>query len=98
MKSILLTTTALVAFAGAAVADGHTGVSFGGDAALGYNDTTGDYDGFYWDSTLNVGYAQDLDNGVTAGVKFNIDIQEDGTAQGTTGGNTNLNADDWQVF
>jgi len=27
MKSILLTTTALVAFAGAAVADGHTGVS-----------------------------------------------------------------------
>jgi len=35
MKSILLTSTALVAFAGAAAAE----VSFSGDATLGYNDT-----------------------------------------------------------
>jgi hypothetical protein len=38
MKSILLTTTALVAFAGAAAADGHAGISFSGSATLGYND------------------------------------------------------------
>ncbi|PXW72133.1 porin-like protein [Loktanella sp. PT4BL] len=35
---ILLTTTAIVAFAGAAVADGHAGVSFSGDFTLGFND------------------------------------------------------------
>ena len=42
MKSILLTTSALVAFAGAAAADGHAandGVKFSGSASLGYNDT-----------------------------------------------------------
>jgi hypothetical protein len=95
MKKILLASVALTAFAGAAAAE----VSFGGDAVLGYNDTAGgDYDGFYWDATLNVSYEQALDNGLTAGVKFNVDIQEDGTAQGSTGGNTNLNADDWKVF
>ena len=33
MKNILLTSTALVAFAGAAAAGGHTSVSFGGEAA-----------------------------------------------------------------
>ena len=43
MKSTLLTTTALIAFAGAAFADGHSandGVSFSGVATLGYNNTT----------------------------------------------------------
>ncbi len=44
MKSILLTTTAIVAFAGAAVADGHTGVSFSGDFTLGFNDDNDDAD------------------------------------------------------
>jgi outer membrane protein OmpU len=38
MKSILLTTTAIVAFAGVAAADGHTSVGFSGSATLGYND------------------------------------------------------------
>lgn len=37
MKNILLTTTALVAFAGAAAADGHTSVSHALSAELGYN-------------------------------------------------------------
>ena len=95
MKKILLASVALTAFAGAAAAE----VSFKGDAVLGYNDDAGgDYDGFYWDATLNVGYEQALDNGLTAGVKFNVDIQEDGTAQDSTAGNTNLNADDWQLY
>lgn len=35
---ILLTTTAIVAFAGAAAADGHTSITFSGDATLGFND------------------------------------------------------------
>ena len=42
MKSILLTSTALVAFAGAAAADGHaeSGITFTGEATLGYNTNT----------------------------------------------------------
>lgn len=39
MTRILLATTALVTFAGAAAADGHVGISFSGSAELGYNDT-----------------------------------------------------------
>ena len=56
---ILLTTTALVAFAGAAAAEGHSandGVSFSGDATLGYNDTINaaageTAAGMYWDAS-----------------------------------------------
>jgi len=82
MKSILLTTTAIVAFAGAAFADGHTGVSFGGNATLGYNDNA-DFgeDGFYYDLNMNVALTSALDNGVTAAAKFNIEIDDEG-AQG----------------
>lgn len=80
MKSILLTTTALVAFAGAAVAE----VSFSGSAALGYNDTlllnaddeqVGN-NGFYWEGDLVVNLTQELDNGVTAGVQFDFDFAD----------------------
>ena len=39
MKSILLASTALVAFAGMAAADGHTSISFSMETTLGYNDT-----------------------------------------------------------
>jgi hypothetical protein len=103
MKSILLTTTALVAFAGAAVADGHTGVSFSGTANLGYNDEANtaaggdDYNGFYFDTTLTVKGATELDNGVTASAKFNIDIQEDdlGEENSVADGDTALSADDF---
>ncbi|MDO7724159.1 MAG: hypothetical protein MUQ18_07390, partial [Loktanella sp.] len=35
MKNILLTTTALIAFAGAAAADGHTSFTWGGAATAG---------------------------------------------------------------
>ena len=52
MKSILLTTTAIVAFAGAAFADGHTSVGFSGDASLGHNDDI--ENGFYWDVNVDV--------------------------------------------
>ena len=80
MKSILLTSTALVAFAGAAAADGHAGVSFGGDATLGYNDAGdlgGTGEGFYWDTTVAVTMSAALDNGLTASATFEVEVASD---------------------
>lgn len=68
MKNILLTTTALVAFAGAAAAE----VSFKGDAKLGYNDKV--KDGFYWEAGLGVTAEQELNNGLTAGFTLDVDL------------------------
>jgi hypothetical protein len=100
MKSILLTTTALVAFAGAAVADGHTGVSFSGSATLGYNNTdltatpyasgndadNDDHFGFYSDLNLDVKMTAELDNGVT--VSASADVDELDAAESAAGGVT----------
>lgn len=64
MKRILLTSTALVAFAGAAAAD----VSFSGEASFEYNDGTG------FDSAVSItasGSAA-LDNGMTASASLDI--------------------------
>ena len=91
MKSILLTTTAIVAFAGVAAADENVGVTFGGDFTIGYNDDNdddnaniiGDNDGFYWEGDLNVGLSQTLDNGLTAGVSFEFDIVDESNGQET---------------
>lgn len=81
MKNILLTTTALVAFAGAAAAE----VSFSGDATLGYNDTVNAFDdnneGFYWDANVAVTLSQELDNGVTASATFDFDVADDTTGE-----------------
>lgn len=90
MKSILLTTTAIVAFAGAAAADGHTSIAFSGGATLGYNDndtpatgggTVGE-DGFYWDSDIDVTGSAALDNGITASVSAELNIASDDAADG----------------
>jgi len=87
MKRILLASASIVAFAGAASAE----VTFGGDATLGYNDTVAliddNNDGFYWESNLALGLSAELDNGLTAGVTFDIDINDDDPADGTLGGN-----------
>ena len=77
MKSILLTTTAIVAFAGAAAAE----VSFSGEATLGYNDfdaqnIADDEVGFYWDANVAVAMSQELDNGVTAAASFDFDVAD----------------------
>ena len=89
MKSILLTTTALVAFAGAAVADGHAGISFSGNTEFGYNDNepsaaalanpnfNDDEQGFYWNTDVDVTMSAALDNGLTASTSFEIDIVGD---------------------
>jgi outer membrane protein OmpU len=78
MKNILLASTAIVAFAGAAFADGHSGVSFAGDASLGYNDDISD--GFFWDSKIMTGFAATLDNGLTASASFDLNIANDDDA------------------
>lgn len=68
MKRILLTSTALVAFAGAAAAE----VSFTGTFKAGYNDTF--KSGAYWDAGLAVKGSQELNGGLTAGFSANINI------------------------
>ncbi|WP_342077418.1 porin [Yoonia sp. SS1-5] len=76
MKSILLTTTAIVAFAGAAAADGHAtpGIAFAGEATLGYNDDI--EDGFYWDAEIDTTMTAALDNGVVAAAEFGLNVVE----------------------
>ncbi|SFR20159.1 porin [Poseidonocella sedimentorum] len=86
MKRILFTTTAIVAFAGAAAAD----VSWSGSAELGHNDDING--GLYADGDLDVTMSQELDNGVTAGVTFGFDL-EDASAD-TLDTDGNFHADD----
>ena len=62
MKSILFTTTALVAFAGAAAADGHTSVSFAGEASAEYNSDAG----YSTAAEMTATGSATLDNGLTA--------------------------------
>lgn len=71
MKSILLTSTALVGLAGAAAAD----VSWSGAATLGYNDDI--RDGVYADVDLDVSLSTELNNGVTAAAKFGFELADD---------------------
>ena len=83
MKSILLASVSVVAFAGAAAAE----VTFGGSATLGYNDTV--EDNFYWSGNLAVTMSQELNNGLTAGVTFDGDVADNNRGQAyTTGGFT----------
>jgi len=89
MKSILLTSTALIALGGAAFAEAHgdaTGVSFAGEATLGYNDDAlGDNEGFYWDGNIAVTATAALNGGVTASATFDFDVasvDEDGDTDG----------------
>jgi hypothetical protein len=85
MKNILLASTAIVAFAGAAFAEGHTGVTFSGVASLGYNDTDvddlildDDNDGFYADVEITIGLVAELDNGLTAAASIDFEDMFDG--------------------
>ncbi|SMX41984.1 porin [Octadecabacter ascidiaceicola] len=87
MKNMLLASTALVAFAGAAAAE----VSFTGDVTVGYNDDV--EDGFYYDAGVDVGLSQALDNGLTAAASFDLNIiDENGRPNGT-----DVNFDDWEM-
>ena len=89
MKRILLASASIVAFAGAASADGHVGISFTGDAELGYNDdASGDNDGFYSELDITIGVAAELDNGITAAATIDFEDLANG------GGN---NGDDYEL-
>lgn len=76
MKRILLTSTALVAFAGAAAAE----VTWSGDAEIGYNDKV--EDGFYYSAGLKINGSMELNAGMEAGFVFDVDVDFDnnGTA------------------
>ena len=94
---ILLTTTALVAFAGAAAADGHTSVSHALSAELGYNneaDAIGE-DGFFWEGNLKTTATAALDNGLTAGAYFEITVSGDDAAAGSSDAGNALVASDF---
>jgi outer membrane protein OmpU len=69
MKNILLTTTALVAFAGAAAADGHTSVSFSGEASVEYNSNAG----YSTAAEMTATGSATLDNGFTASTSLTVD-------------------------
>lgn len=70
MKSILLASASIVAFAGAAAAE----ITFSGSADLGYNDTAaGDNDGFYSDLDITANLSQELDNGLTVGASLDLE-------------------------
>ncbi len=78
MKKILLSSAAIVAFAGAAAAE----VTFSGDAELGYND---DFEnGVYWDLGLTLGLSQELNNGWTVSGSLDIDFEDDDAGTGSS--------------
>lgn len=89
MKSILLASASILAFAGAAAAE----VTFGGSATLGYNDTdserpdgengetVGSGAGFFWDANIAVTASTMLDNDLTAAVSFDFDVADGNLGQ-----------------
>ena len=72
MKNVLFVTTALVAFAGAAAAESHGGVTldWSGEANVGYNDVL--EGGLFWDVTLTVDASVDLGDYVTASLAWDV--------------------------
>ena len=75
MKSILLTSTALVAFAGAAAAD----ISFSGEASFSYNSDSGN---FTSDTAITASGSTALDNGYTATASITFDGEDDSLSHG----------------
>ena len=88
MKNILLTTTALVAFAGAAAADGHTSVSFSGAASAEYNSLGG----FNTDADLDATMSAELDNGLTGSTTLSFDTANY-AGEATKSGSLTLSSD-----
>jgi len=77
MKNILLTSTALVAFAGAAAAGGHTAVSFGGEASAKFNSLTG----YATAAEMTASASATLDNGLTASTSFTLETTNFGSGE-----------------
>jgi hypothetical protein len=92
MKKILLSSAAIVAFAGAASAE----ITWSGSATLGYND---DFeDGIYVDADIDLSASTELNNGWTASITYGFELDEiengdeDGT--GEADDKDGFNADD----
>ncbi|WP_438956614.1 porin [Cognatiyoonia sp.] len=81
MKSILLTSTALIGFAGAATAGGHTSFGFSGEASAEYNTETGYSTSIEATATMTAV----LDNGLTATAELTFDPNEGVTDEVTSG-------------
>ena len=110
MKSILLTSTALVAFAGAAMAESHeemaaTGVVWGADGEFGYNEEV--EGGFYFDGGLAITTSAGMNMGLTAGLSLDVDLgfngAEDNGLVADSGGdgtfsNISINGSDFVIF
>lgn len=89
MKKILLSSAAIVAFAGAASAD----ISWTGSASLGYNDDVNVEDGVFFDADIDVSASTELNNGWTAALKFGFQVQDesdDGAAEDGFDGDNNI--------
>lgn len=84
MKSILFTTTALVAFAGAAAAD----VSLAGKASAKYNSITG----YATAAEMTASASATLDNGITASTSFKIST-DDFDSDAFTAGSVSLSSE-----
>ena len=89
MKNILLATTALVTFAGAAAAEGHTSFSFGGEASAEYNSETG----YTTDAELTASMSAALDNGLTAAASITFESAVDGDSVTASHGSVSLSSD-----
>lgn len=89
MKNILLASTALVTFAGAAAAEGHTSFSFGGEASAEYNSETG----YTTDAELTASMSAALDNGLTAAASITFESQAGGDDVTASHGSVSLSSD-----
>ncbi|MDC1381308.1 porin [Octadecabacter sp.] len=89
MKNILLATTALVTFAGAAAAEGHTDFSFGGEATAEFNSETG----YTTDAELTASMSAALDNGLTAAASITFESAAGADAVTASHGSISLSSD-----
>jgi outer membrane protein OmpU len=89
MKNTLLATTALVAFAGAAAAEGHTSFSFAGEASAEYNSLSG----YTTDAELTASMSAALDNGLTAAASITFESTAGGDAVTASHGSVSLSND-----
>ena len=99
MTRTLLTTTAIVAFAGAAAADGHIGTAWGADGEFGYNEEV--EGGFYFDGGLAVDAMAEMDMGIQAGISLDVDLGFSPNEPGVNGGAFNdisINGSDFVIF